>query len=164
MSRTSAVNEADAPDAKLTAIEPIAPPEHLIEETANMRGDFYSKCVWVLSVLLALVAFIGSAVFFAGYAENDQNITHLISAFILSFGAGSLAYVPLGIIAFYARKSIRTPLPRARVFIVLLLLMPWLFLSYYLFQLGGQLRKGAIVTILSSLFIGAWALRFLKAR
>lgn len=144
------------------AINPIAPPEHLETEAPLANGDFYSKCVSILSVLLVVAALIGSAIGFAGFVENDQNVTHLLSAFALCFGLGGLAFVPLSIITIYARKAIWAPMPRQRAVIVLLLLLPWFFLSFYLFALGGQLRYGSVAIVICGLFIGAWALRYLK--
>jgi len=145
-------------------LKPVSPPEHLESFDQTTKGDFYSRCVLVLSAALAVIAIIGSAIGFAGFAENDQNITHLMSAFLLSFGLGSLAFLPLLIIAFYAKNAIWTPLPRYRVFVVLLLILPWFCLCFYLFKLGGLLRMGAIISGLSGLFMALWALRFLKAR
>ena len=156
--------EIDGQEIERAAITPIAPPEHLRAEIPAETGDFFSKCVLVLSVVLAITALIASAIGFAGFAENDQNFTHLLSAFALCFGIGALAYVPLSIIAVYARKAVWRPLPKIRAIIVLLLILPWLFLCYYLYQLGGQMAYGAVIIALSGLFIAAWSLRFLKAK
>lgn len=152
------------PEAQPSTVTPIAPPEHLQADIPAAKGDFYSKCILVLSVVLAIAALIASAVGFAGFAENDQNFTHLLSAFALCFGVGALAYVPLSIIAVYARQAVWMPLSKIRAIIVLLLILPWFFLCFYLYQLGGQMAYGALIIALSGLFIAAWALRFLTAR
>jgi len=158
---SSGLAPSDLPPSDLT---PVAPPEHLKAELPAGKGDFYSRCVFVLSILLGLAAFAASAIGFAGFAENDQNFTHLFSAFTLSFGVGALAFVPLGIIAFYARKAIWVPLPKFRAVIVLLLIFPWFFLGYYLLQIGGKMTYFAAIIPLTALFIGIWAIWFLKAR
>ena len=148
-------------EAEIKAVKPITTPEHLSEV---YKGDFYSKCVFVLSIVLGLTALSFSAVAFMGFAENDTGLTHLLSAFALSFGLGALAFLPLSIIAYYAKRAIANPLPSYRAILVLLLILPWFFLCYYLMKIEGVMRYSAIICLLSALFIGAWALRFLRTR
>jgi len=145
-------------------IRPVAIPEHLENAAPLKESDFYSRCVYFLALLVGLSAVIMSAIAFAGFAENDQNITHLLSAFVMSFGIGALAYGPMGLIAFYARKAIHAPLPRLRAIVVVLLMLPWIGLGYFVFKIGGSWRYAAIIGVLTALFILFWAARFLKAR
>ena len=151
------MSEAEGDD-----IAPVVTPGHMESQPPVPHGDFYSKCVFWFSLFLAGSALIGSFIGFAGFFENDRNITHLISAFLLCFGLGSLAYIPLLLIAVYARQAILKPLPRDRAIVVLLLVLPWFFVSFYSFQLGGALRYGATLAGLSCLFISGWALRYLR--
>jgi len=147
-----------------TPIQPVATPEHLENATLAEKGDFYSRCVFLLAIIIGLAALAMSAVAFAGFAENDQNFTHLLSAFGLCFGIGALAYGPMGLIALYARKAIHHPMPRFRSVIVLLLMLPWFFLAWLVFKLGENWRLIAVLGVLTALFISVWAVRFLKAK
>jgi len=133
-------------------------------QTARPVTDLYSRLVFILSVLLALISFGMSAFAFAGFAENDTGAVHLSSAFLLCFGVGALAYVPLGIIAIYARKAVNVPLPRYRAIVTLLLVLPWFGLCYYLLRFAPKLRVFAIISIVSALFITFWAIRYLRQK
>ena len=152
----------EEPGVNLDEIRPVAPPDHLESLSPKHPTDFYSKCVFILAVILALLAVIGSGVAFAGFAENDQNFTHLLSAFALSFGIGALLFGPMGLIAIYAKRAIDKPLPRFRAVIVLLLMLPWFVLAFYVFKLGDIWRIFTITGVFASLFISIWALRFFK--
>ncbi len=124
--------------------------------------DLYSRLVFILSIILAVVSLGISAFAFAGFAENDTGAVHLLSAFAICFGAGALAYIPLAIIAFYARRAIHKPLPRYRAVITLLLVLPWFVLSYNLLRYAPKMQVFAGISILSALFITFWALRYFK--
>lgn len=157
MSRISAVIEDET-------LKPIMPPDHLFEAAPKLKRDLYSQLVFGLAVILGIAAILASAVAFAGFAENDTGIVHLLSAFLLCFGIGALAFGPLGLIAIYARKAVTKPMTRSRAWIVILLILPWFPLCYFLWPLGDIIRYLAVVTALSGLFFLAWAARFLNAK
>jgi len=142
-------------------LKPIAAPDHLASRNKH-TGDFYSKTVYFLSIILAVIAILASAIGFAGFAENDQAIGHLVSAFLLCFGIGALAFGPLGIIAYFARRAIWKPMPSIRAVITLVFLLPWLPLGYYLIRLEGAMRIFGIIAVLATIFIGIWAIRYLR--
>ncbi|NNE57404.1 MAG: hypothetical protein HKN36_04790 [Hellea sp.] len=144
------------------ASEPLRPILSRPRSKKVQPDDYYSKLVFIISLLLAGLAIIASAFGFAGFAENDQNIGHLISSFILCFGVGALAYVPLGFTAYYAQKAMKTPLPRLRAIIVMAFVVPWFPLGFFLIILGGNMRVLGIVALLAAALIGLWALRYLK--
>ncbi len=144
-------------------IRPVSAPEHLPVESQNAKGDFYSRCVFVLAILVGLAAFILSAIAFAGFAENDQNPTHLLSAFGTTFGTGALAFGPMILVAIYARKAIHKPMPRFRAMVVILLMVPWFVLGYFVFKIGDFGRLIALAGLLVTLFITIWAARFMNA-
>lgn len=168
MSPISAVSdpnhEAATESADETPISPVAAPEHLEAFTPANPSDFYSRCVFALSLILCIAALIGSGIAFAGFAENDQNATHLLSAFALCFGIGALLLGPMALIAFYAKHAIHQPLPRLRAFIVILLMLPWFGLGYYIYGIGDSWKVIALCGSLAALFIVIWALRYFKAR
>lgn len=145
-------------------IRPVAAPDYQQTEPPRKHGDFYSRCVFLLAILVGLAAVILSGVAFAGFAENDQNPTHLMSAFGTSFGTGALAFGPMILVAIYARTAIYTPLPRYRALIVILLMLPWFVLAYFIFKIGDIWRLVAMTGTLVVLFITIWAARFLNAR
>jgi len=115
-----------------------------------------------MSVILAGLSIIASAVFFAGFVENDQGFWHMVSAFVFSFSIGALAYVPLIIISLYSRRAITTPLRRYQAAIIFLLLLPWVPFTFYLSRLGQSMTvlAGGIAVIL--LLIGFWAGRYFR--
>ena len=131
-------------------------------ETRAATGDFFSKLIFALCIILVIGALIGSAYGFAGFAENDQGVMHLLSAFALCFGLGGLVFVPAGIIAKYAKTAIKTPLSRGRAIVVLLFTLPWLPFCFYLFRLDGLPRTGALFGLFCAVFIAIWAIRFLR--
>lgn len=151
-------------DNEAEVIRPVSAPEHIEADAPISKGDFYSRCVFWLAVLIGLAAFVFSCITFAGFAENDQNATHLMSAFGVSFGTGALAFGPMTLIALYARKAIYRPLPRFRAVIVLLLMLPWFVLGFYIYSIGDIWRLIAVFGGLATLFITLWALRFMNVK
>ena len=149
----------EVPDETL---QPMAPLERHDPGQGGSSGDFFSKLVFILSVLLMITALAASAYAFAGFAENDTGFVHLLSAFALCFGIGGLIFAPMGLVAVYAKRAIRTPLSQLRSFIVLLLVLPWIPFCYYLLGLGELPKLVAIAGIMSAIIIGLWAARFLR--
>lgn len=147
-----------------TPVRPVATPEHLKVRTPASASDFYSRCVFALSLILCIAALLGSGIAFAGFAENDQNATHLLSAFALCFGIGALVLGPMALIAFYAKQAIHQPLSRLRAFIVILLILPWFGLGYFIYRIGDRWKIIAICGFFAALFIVIWALRYFKTR
>ncbi len=145
-------------------LRPIATPDHLEDEVRSSSSDFYSRCVFLLAMFVGFAALIMSGLAFAGFAENDQNVTHLISAFGLCFGTGALAYGPMALIALYARKAIHQPLPRFRAIVVLLLMIPWLVLAGFVFRIGGNWPYVGVIVAVTAMFISVWAVRYFRAR
>lgn len=149
-------------DQNEDTLRPIAAPDHLKDDVETAGGDFYSRCVFVLAIVVGLAALFLSATAFAGFAENDQNITHLISAFGLCFGTGALAFGPMALIALYARKAVHEPLPRFRAVVVLLLMLPWIVLAWFVFGLQDEWQITALLAALVAGFISVWAVRYFK--
>jgi len=112
---------------------------------------------WV--AIFAGTALLGlSAYMFYRFAENDTGFWVLLSAFILCFGAGALAYGPLFIIAKIIRAA-RTAPRRAQGGWVLALALPWLLAGGVLVTFPNNMRYlGGAAIILSSLFI-IWSVR-----
>ncbi len=132
------------------------------DDNAVGSGDFFSKLIFGLCLILTLCALAASAYAFAGFAENDTGIMHLLSAFALCFGIGGLVFVPMGLIASYAKRAIRVPLSRLRAVVVILLVLPWIPFCYYLLALGELPKIAAIIGMISSLLVALWAARFLR--
>jgi len=128
------------------------------------RGDFYSRLVFGLSAILAVAAMIASAIGFAGFAENDTGFWHLVTAFILCFGVGALAYIPLAIISLLAKWAIWVPLTRMTAILIILVILPWLPFAFYLSKAGEVMTKLSIAIVITVLFILFWAARYLRAR
>lgn len=149
-------------DIEPETLRPVAAPDHLEQEDKAKGGDFYSRSVYILAMFVGFVALIMSGLTFVGFAENDQNITHLISAFGLCFGTGALAYGPMALIALYARKAIDNPLPRFRAIVVLLLMLPWFVLAGLVFRLSGTWQIIAALGALVATFISFWAIRYFR--
>jgi len=150
--------------SKDDVIRPVSTPEHIEKITPKDKGDFYSRCVFLLAIIIGLAAFVLSAIAFAGFAENDQNPTHLLSALSLSFGIGALAFGPMIVVAFFARNAIHAPMPAFRALIVILLMLPWFVLCYFIFKIGDIWRLVAILAALTALFVSIWAARFLNPK
>jgi hypothetical protein len=131
-------------------IDPDARPAHvgsfLLSWTAGLAG---------VAVLIA------SGYMFYGFAENDTGAAVLLSAFILCFGAGALAYGPLFIIAKLIGRARLYP-RRSRALWVLALALPWLAAGAVLLTFSNNMRYvGGAAAGLSLLFI-LWALRHFR--
>lgn len=142
-------------------LKPIAPRE-VSANASSPNEDFFSKLIFALSSALVIAALVGSAYAFAGFAENDQGIAHLLSALVLCFGLGALIFLPAALIAQYAKEAIHTPLSPIRVLIILSIVMPWLLFCYYLFKVEGLPRASALLGFFCTGLIAIWAARYLR--
>ena len=122
-----------------------------------------SFVVMVLTAVTALIAFGICAYYFAGFAENDAGLGTLTSAFLLCFGAGALAYVPMFWISAIARQvRLKGPSKRA-VLYILALMVPWLMLSLSLIATRIPLIFIGVGLTVFCLFILSWAWAVFRA-
>ncbi len=153
------------PDHNSDTLRPVAAPEHLAEpllaaKTKEHGGDFYSRLIFWLCLILAIVSVIASGWAFIGFAENDTGFMHLLSAFLLCFGIGALAYGPLGLTAYFAKKAIYKPMPRLRAIIVILLAWPWLPFAFILAKVSQYGLFAGILAAFTAILIILWAVRY----
>ncbi len=116
---------------------------------------------WLLSwtAVLAGVLAVGlSAYMFYRFAENDTGVIVLLSAFILCFGGGALAYGPLFIMARLMRRAWIYP-QKSQALWVLALAGPWVIAGGIMLTFSNILRYAGIVAIGLSLVFCVWALR-----
>lgn len=132
-----------------------------VTETPPLAGvPKLAKSSFVV-MLLAALAGVGALVicgfYFAGFAENDAQLGNLTSAFVLCFGIGALAYVPMFWISRIARQvRLKGPSRRA-VLLILALIIPWLILSLSLVATRIPLVFIGIGLTVFCLFILSWA-------
>lgn len=110
------------------------------------------------AVLAGVIMIALSAYMFYRFAENDTGLWVLVSAFVLCFGAGALAYGPLFIIAKLIRSG-RVKPRRSQGGWVLALALPWLFAGGVLMTFPNNMRYlGGAAFIISLIFI-IWSWR-----
>lgn len=115
-----------------------------------------SFVVMILTALAGLTTLGLSGYYFAGFAENDAQFGTLSSAFLLCFGIGALAYIPMFWISRIARQiRLEGPSKRA-VLYILALLVPWLILSLSLIATRIPLIFIGIGLTIFCLFILSW--------
>lgn len=158
----SRINEMSDLSGQDDIVRPSLPPDHIASDDKKPRGDFYSRLIMTLSAILAIAAVIASAIGFFGFAENDTGVWHLVTAFLLCFGIGALAYLPLAIIFILAKRAIWIPLTRTSAILVACLVLPWLPFAYYLNRIGEPMTFFSVGIVVTVLFILGWALRFLR--
>lgn len=111
-----------------------------------------------LAIIAGLAVLAGSGYMFYLFAENDWGVKVLLSAFALCFGAGSLAFGPLFIIARLIGQGRKNPAQKQAIW-VLALSVPWLIAGGVLITYPNAMRYAGILALaLSALFI-LWALR-----
>jgi len=126
--------------------------------SAPRVGSFLLSWTATIAGILGLIA---SGYMFYGFAENDTGAAVLLSAFLLCFGAGALAYGPLFIIA----KLIRTGrvYPRkSQAFWVLALALPWALAGSVLLTFSNNMRYLGGAALLLSLAFSLWAVRHFR--
>jgi len=114
-----------------------------------------------LAVLAGVCVLIASGYMFYGFAENDTGAEVLLSAFLLCFGAGALAYGPLFIIAKLIRRARLYP-RRSQAFWVLALAVPWLCAGGVLLTFSNNMRYLGIAAVTLSVVFIVWALRHFR--
>lgn len=82
-----------------------------------------------LASLAAILAAIGSLLFFLGFAANDSVLAGLVSAFAFSVLLGAFAVVPALVIALIAWRGWKSGLRRKDAIWVIILCTPWVVLS-----------------------------------
>ncbi len=153
--------------SKPDIIRPVGGVVHRSSRSSN-RLDFKNhRRDWLMTGLCAILAglaWLGSAVFFAGFVENDRGVTHLLAAFITAFGLGAFAYGPLMIIGFFAWQAAkkRRPLTLMRAIIALLLILPWGVLGVFLWPLGGLARGVGVISVFMVVVTAIWAFKSLR--
>lgn len=89
--------------------------------------------------------------YFAGFAENDQGIIHLLTAFAFSLGLAALALAPVVAVWRLARQARPS---KTGIMFAAALLIPWLIVAYYMGALGGLWLWGGLgVAGLTFIFI-----------
>lgn len=150
---------ATSPDVKAAADALMSPARPIKQKEPSARvGSFLLS--W-LAVIAGIAVLAGSGYMFYLFAENDFGVKVLLSAFALCFGAGSLAFGPLFIIARLIRNGRKMPTKRQAVW-VLALSVPWLLAGGILVTYPNAMRfAGLLAVVLSALFI-LWAFRHLS--
>ena len=124
----------------------------------------YRRWTWAvrfLSAVSALAALALCGYFFIGFADNDQGIWHLLSAFALCFGTGLLAYGPLMAIAVWAHKTLKTDARASHPVLCLLFVLPWVIVAALLIPNGEKWVLGAVfIWVLSAVLLFWVALSF----
>ncbi len=111
----------------------------------------------IIASLAAILAALGSLIFFLGFAANDSVLAGLISAFVFAVLLGAFAIGPAMITAFIAWHGWKSGMSRKNAVWVVVLTMPWVILSALALvktPLPKLLSVGALV--LSALLLG-WA-------
>lgn len=111
----------------------------------------------VLAGLSALIAFGYSAVFFTRFLENDAHLWGIVSAFLLCFGVGALAYIPAGIISRIALRAHKIGAGRKGLIWALILLLPWICLSLALVLISGLPKFYSLSILAIAALLTAWA-------
>ena len=133
-------------DPNRDRLKPVYP---VAEDKSNIAVSTpYRRWSWVIR-LCALLSAIGAmgicGWYFAGFAENDQGVWHLLSAFALCFGVGLLAYGPLFTLAFWAHKTLKSDARASHPVLSLLLILPWVLVAGLLIPNGGKWVLAALV-------------------
>ncbi len=125
----------------------------------------WSWAVRFISGLSALAALGFCGYFFMGFADNDQGVWHLLSAFALCFGTGLLAYGPLTAIALWAHKTLKSDARASHPVLSLLFIVPWAIVAALLIPNGGKWVIGAaFIWVLSAILLFWVALSFHQLR
>jgi len=141
--------------------EPVANAAPLADVPKLAKSSFV---VMLLTAFAGLISLGVCGYYFAGFAENDAQLGTLASAFILCFGVGALAYVPMFWICLIARHvRLRGPSKRSVLF-TLALIVPWLILSLSLIATRIPLFFIGIGLTVFCLFIVSWAWAVHRAR
>lgn len=118
--------------------------------------------VFVTASVLACFIFGLAAYFFYGFTQTDTGFWTLASAFGLCFGVGSLAYIPLFIIAVIARRSAKSRATRKGFALALLLLLPWVCVSLIFIGFSALPKIYGFGALFLSLSLCFWAFRRLR--
>lgn len=110
-----------------------------------------------VATFAAVLAAIGAAIFFFGFAANDSVLAGLLSAFAFSFLLGAFAVGPALIVAWLAWRGWRRGLSRKHAIWVLVLTVPWGALS------GLTLINAPLSKMLSAGALGISALLLIWA-
>ena len=116
--------------------------------------------IWV-AIILGLVAVALSAYNFYLFAENDRGIGVLSYAFILCFGVGAIAYIPLFVIAYLISKSQNAPSSSQGVY-TLLFCLPWIPASVLMLLYPFPIQIIGAVALLAIIIFSIWAIWHLR--
>lgn len=136
-------------------IRPVATEENQPLQTTGFHK--YTKFIRFLASLGAVLSLLASGWCFAGFAENDQGIWHLLFALAFCFGLGALAYGPLFYTARQAHISLQS-VDKGQAIIAFIFFVPWLILSALLIRLGGQWIGIGVTLSVMALFILVWGI------
>ncbi len=138
-------------------MEPIIPISGSAPEKSPRQGTAADLVAAYISGAAALAAFGGSVYAFWRFLENDTQIWGTLSAFILCFGIGALAYIPAAIIGRIAVRAHRSGTSRRRLIGVLALLFPWLVLSLLCLILSPLPKIYSAASLIITALLGFWA-------
>ena len=109
-----------------------------------------------IAIIAAVLAALGSALFFLGFAANDSVLAGLVSAFAFSVLLGAFAVGPAVIIAFIAWRGWKSSMSRANAFWVILLTLPWVILSWLALLMTPLSKLLSLCALGFSFLLLAW--------
>ena len=92
-------------------IQPVIDPAES-KAALSPRLHFLTHAVRVSAGLACLAAVSISVYYFLGFAENDERAAHLMNAYIICFGIGSLFFVPAFFVGRKAHLVLTQGLPK----------------------------------------------------
>ena len=111
---------------------------------------------------VALVALVLSALgtlwFFLGFYENDPEFRASSSAFLLSIGLGAFAIVPSAVVMRLSWAAYRRGFSLAYGLWCLVLMGPWVVLSFILLRRSPLPPWGPLVALCLSVLLCLWAI------
>lgn len=143
-------------------MEPIVPIIEPKPPAKLVRGTLADLIASLLSALAAIFALGYSTLFFTRFLENDTHIWGVLSAFLLCFGVGAFAYIPAGITSMIAWKAYRRGAARNGLIIAMILLTPWVLLSFTLFFVSDMPKIYSLPIVITVLLLTAWVMISLR--
>jgi len=143
-------------------MDPIVPIIETKAVSSPVHGTLADLIACVLSGVACLAAFAYSALFFSRFLENDTHIWGIVSAFLLCFGVGAFAYIPAGITSRIAWKAYRNGAVKRSLMIAIILLIPWIILSFTLLLVSDMPKIYSLATTITVALLTAWALISLR--
>lgn len=144
-------------------LKPVLDPERPRNSKA-VNGHWLTKTVRAATGTAGALGIIICAFYFLGFAENDQGVLHLLSAFALCFGIGALFYLPTFFIARKAHIFLRSGARPRQGRQIIAIILPWPVLAFYFAQLGGPWALISAIIFALTLLCGCWGFYISKRR